>query len=46
VAGRAAVKSGRRAATKGKAGEQPAARKLVFALDEIDRARLVPKVKF
>ncbi len=28
------------------AAEQPAARKLVFALDEIDRARLVPKVAF
>jgi ribosome maturation factor RimP len=28
------------------AADQPAARKLVFALDEIDRARLVPKVAF
>jgi len=37
---------GGQAAEKGAAGEQPAARKLVFALDEIDRARLVPKVKF
>lgn len=37
-------------AAKGKAGPAEAApaadRKLVFALDEIDRARLVPKVKF
>lgn len=47
AAGKAAVKAGKRqAGTKGRAGEQPAARKLVFALDEIDRARLVPKVKF
>ena len=36
----------KQAGTKRKAGEQPAARKLVFALDEIDRARLVPKVEF
>jgi len=43
AAGRA---TGGKAAAKGEAGEQPAARKLVFALDEIDRARLVPKVKF
>jgi len=41
-----AVKPGKHAGTKKKAGEEPAARKLVFALDEIDRARLVPKVKF
>ncbi len=33
-------------ARKKPAGEQPAMRKLVFALDEIDRARLVPKLKF
>ena len=32
--------------SKAVTGEQPAARKLVFALDEIDRARLVPKVAF
>jgi ribosome maturation factor RimP len=34
------------AAAKKAAGEKPAIRKLVFALDEIDRARLVPKLKF
>lgn len=39
------TKGGEAAGNAG-AGEQPAARKLVFALDEIDRARLVPKVKF
>ncbi len=33
-------------ALKKGAGEQPAVRKLVFALDEIERARLVPKLKF
>jgi len=33
-------------AAKKAAGEQPAMKKLVFALDEIDRARLVPKLKF
>lgn len=33
-------------ARKGSDGVAPAARKLVFALDEIDRARLVPKVAF
>ena len=32
-------------AAKKAAGEQPA-RKLVFAFDEVDRARLVPKLKF
>ena len=31
---------------KGTENDAPVARKLVFALDEIDRARLVPKVEF
>ena len=33
-------------ARKGTENDAPVARKLVFALDEIDRARLVPKVEF
>ncbi len=42
-----ARKAGRPAtAAKKPAGEKPAVRKLVFALDEVDRARLVPKLKF
>jgi len=42
-----ARKAGRPAASAKKpAGEKPAVRKMVFALDEVDRARLVPKLKF
>jgi hypothetical protein len=43
------VPSKRAASEKAREGtdkDAPAARKLVFALDEIDRARLVPKVEF
>ena len=46
---RAKVGARKAPARKAKAAPAPggkAARKLVFALDEIDRARLVPKVKF
>jgi ribosome maturation factor RimP len=43
---RAGVAKGARAAGSRGGGEGQRMRKLVFALDEIDRARLVPKVKF
>lgn len=42
VRGKAASEKAR----KGTENDAPVARKLVFALDEIDRARLVPKVEF
>lgn len=48
VSGRAAAaKKAGASGAKAAAGDAPEpARKLVFALDEIDRARLVPKLKF
>jgi len=42
----ASKKAASEKAREGTDKDAPAARKLVFALDEIDRARLVPKVEF
>lgn len=45
--GRPGSRPGAKAAKPPKAGAEPVpSKKLVFALDEVDRARLVPKVKF